>query len=377
MEDKLYWVWLNKIRGLGPIKVKNLLDYFANAKGIWEANIEEITAVRGIGTSLGKRIITSKEKFDFEKEYITLNKFGVKVVTLADKCYPKLLKEIYDSPPILYYKGDLSKINRPSLSIVGSRKYTTYGKAIANKLSKRLAELGMNIVSGMARGIDTFAHQGALEAGITYAVLGSGIDHIYPPENATLAKQIGEEGAVISSFPLGTRPFAKNFPVRNRIISGLTLGTVVVEATKKSGSLITAEMALEQGREVFSIPGDITREQSKGTNKLIKSGAKLVQNIDDILEELSLSASMKTSYEECGVNLQKGNELESRKNKLMDELSEKQEIVYRRLSYSPQQFEYLLNTLSLNSAQLNTVLLELELKGLIEQLPGKRFRLAN
>ncbi|OCL27074.1 DNA protecting protein DprA [Orenia metallireducens] len=377
MEDKLYWIWLNKVKGLGPIKVKKLLDYFADAKGIWEASIEEITAAEGIGISLGKRIITSKDKFDFEKEYISLNKFGVKVVTLADKCYPKLLKEIYDSPPILYYKGDLSKINRPSLSVVGSRKYTTYGKAIANKLSKRLTELGVSIVSGMARGIDTFAHQGALEGGITYAVLGSGIDNIYPPENTTLAKRIAEEGAILSPFPLGTRPYAKNFPVRNRIISGLTLGTVVVEATKKSGSLITAEMALEQGREVFAIPGDITREQSKGTNKLIKTGAKLVQNIDDILEELPLLETISSSAEESSADLQKDNGLETTNSKLMKELNEKQKIVYNRLSYTPQQFEYLLNTLPLNSAQLNTILLELEIEGIIEQLPGKRFRLAN
>ncbi|PRX33687.1 DNA processing protein [Orenia metallireducens] len=377
MEDKLYWVWLNQIKGLGPIKVKNLLDYFTDAKGVWESNLEEITAIEGIGSSLGNRIITSKGKFDFEKEYISLNKFGVKVVTLVDKCYPKLLKEIYDSPPVLYYKGDLSKINRPSLSIVGSRRYTTYGKAIANKLSKRLTELGVNIVSGMARGIDTFAHQGALEGGITYAILGSGIDHIYPPENAALAKRIAKEGAILTPFHLGTRPFAKNFPARNRIISGLSLGTIVVEATRKSGSLITADMALEQGREVFAIPGDITKEQSQGTNRLIKSGAKLVQNIDDILEELPLLEGINSYDEEYGINLQKDNSLENRKNKLMKELSEKQKIVYRRLSYTPQQFEYLLNTISLNSAQLNTVLLELEIKGMIEQLPGKRFRLAN
>ncbi|WP_018250097.1 DNA-processing protein DprA [Orenia marismortui] len=386
MEEKLYWIWASGIKGLGPRKLKRLLDYFIDAKGIWKADIEQITNVDSIGPVLGRRIINSKKYFNFKKEYKKIKKFGVRVVTLGDKCYPKLLKEIYDSPPVLYYKGDLSALNiKPTIAVVGSRKCTTYGELIAEKLSNRLASMGISIISGMARGIDTFAHQGALESGTTCAILGSGIDIVYPPENNNLMKEIINNGAVLTPFPMGTRPYGRNFPRRNRIISGLSLGTVVVEATKKSGSLITAEFALEQGREVFAIPGDITRKQSMGSNKLIKSGAKLVQNIDDILEEINFSSLLRTDIDLDSSN----NDFKNKKsnNNLLDEniinknniikkLTPEQKKVYQRLSYSPKQFEYLLNVINLNSAELNTVLLELELEELIEQLPGKRFRLA-
>ncbi|MCK8816543.1 DNA-processing protein DprA [Natroniella sulfidigena] len=367
MEGKGYWIWLSKVDGLGPRRIKKLLDYFGDAQGIWQADKEIFDNISGIGKVVSQKIIDSKKNFDFKFELERLNKFGIKVVTLQDTCYPRLLKEIYDPPPILYYKGSIERINKPCIAVVGSRKCTQYGKRIASKLSQRLAEKGLNIVSGLAYGIDTSAHQGALKSGITYAILGSGVDVIYPKKNKGLAKKIEAQGAVISSFPLATEPGGKNFPVRNRIISGLCLGTIVVEATKKSGSLITANLALNQGREVFAIPGDITRKQSVGTNQLIQVGAKLVQDLDDILEELNLLEVDNRDDE---------SNLEYKSNpKINETLNEQEQIVYKTLTVNSQQFEYLLDAVELTSAQLNSVLLELEVKGIIEQLPGRKFRL--
>ncbi|WP_408954560.1 DNA-processing protein DprA [Natroniella sp. ANB-PHB2] len=367
MEEKAYWIWLSKIDGFGSRRIKKLLDYFGDAEGIWHADKELFDNVSGIGPSLSQKIIESRKNFDFKSELKRLNKFGIKVVTLQDKCYPKLLKEIYDPPPILYYKGNITKINKPCIAVVGSRKCTQYGKKIATKLSQRLAEKGLNIVSGLAYGIDTAAHQGALKSGVTYAILGSGVDVIYPKENEGLAQKIMKQGAVISSFPLTTKPIGKNFPLRNRIISGLCLGTIVVEATKKSGSLITANLALNQGREVFAIPGDITKKQSVGTNQLIQVGAKLVQKLDDVLDELHLS---NVNNEDIKSDL----EYKADK-KVIESLSQQQQKVYRLLTVESQQFEHLLDAVELNSAQLNSLLLELEVKGLIRQLAGKKFKL--
>ncbi|MCK8826327.1 DNA-processing protein DprA [Natroniella acetigena] len=367
MEDKGYWIWLNKIDGFGAQRIKKLLDYFGDAEGIWKADKELLVDVSGIGHSLSQRIIDSKKNFDFKAELKRLHEFEIKVVTLSDKCYPKLLKEIYDPPPILYYKGSIAEINKPCIAVVGSRKCTHYGRKIATKLSQRLAEKGLNVVSGLAYGIDTAAHQGALKSGLTYAILGSGIDVIYPKENEGLAQKIMKQGAVISSYPLTTKPEGKNFPARNRIISGLCLGTIVVEATKKSGSLITANLALNQGREVFAIPGDITKKQSVGTNQLIQVGAKLVQDLDDVLDELQLS--------NVNNNDIKSNSEDKFDTEIFESLSQYQQKIYRLLTVNSQQFEHLLSAVELNSAQLNSILLELEVKGLVKQLPGRKFKL--
>ncbi|WP_027338678.1 DNA-processing protein DprA [Halonatronum saccharophilum] len=376
MEKKLYWVWLTKVKGLGPLKIRKLLDYFNDAQGVWEAYGEELTNVEGIGPSTAKNIIKSKNTFDFEDEFKLLNKNKVKVVTLSDRCYPKLLKEIYYPPPLLYYRGDIRGIDRPSLAVVGSRRCTTYGKSIAFKVAKRLVDLGVSVVSGMARGIDTAAHKGALKGGATYAILGSGLDVVYPPENYTLMNEIIDNGAVLSTFPLGTQPHGGNFPIRNRIISGLSLGTLVVEADKKSGSLITANYALDQGREVFAIPGDINKKQSIGTNHLIKSGAKLVQNIDDIREELplfSLQIGEKRFAKGAGDTSEEGASFDDR----LSVLTEDEVAVYKVLSSKPQQFEYLFNRMNFDTSRLNRVLLDLEIKGFIEQLVGRRFKIVD
>ncbi len=377
MDKRLYWIWLSQIKGIGPRRIRKLLDYFEDAQGIWEADREEINSIQGIGNKIRQKIIDSKRDFDFEVEYKKLNKLNIKVVTLADKCYPKLLKEIYDPPPVLYYKGSIAKINLPSLAIVGSRRCTSYGKKIAYKLGYRLAELGIGIVSGMARGIDSAAHKGALQGGLTYAILGSGLDIVYPPENNGLMKRIIDQGAVLTSFRLGTQPEGRNFPVRNRIISGLSSGVIVIEATEKSGSLITANLALQQGREVFAIPGDITKKQSIGTNGLIQEGAKLVRNINDILEELpllSLNGERLIGGEKGTIKDNLATEKRESRRRVELE-SKKEEKVYQLLSNKPKQFEYLLNQVNLNMSQLNSTLLRLEMKGLIKQLPGRSFKL--
>jgi DNA processing protein len=270
-----------------------------------------------------------------------------------------LLKQIYDPPPVLYVKGEKYMFNNSSLAVVGSRKSSTYGRNVAISFAKELASMEVNIVSGMARGIDSFAHKGAIDAGgPTTAVLGCGIDIVYPPENEKLMKKIFECGCVISSFPLASPPLSANFPARNRIISGLSLGTIVIEAAKKSGSLITADFALEQGREVFAVPGSIFSPYSRGTHKLIKQGAKLVENIDDILDELFLER-LNNKKEEYNTDLQN--------------LSVIEKAVYELIDYEPTQIEQLISRAQRNSREVNAILTRLELKGYISALPGGYF----
>lgn len=367
MNTRKYWLGLINLQGLGPRIIKNLLDYFGDAESIWKANQKELCKVRLIGTKRSQHIIKDREEIDLDYKAERLNELGIKYLTLADKEYPFLLENIYDPPPVLFYKGELIPQDLISLSIVGSRKCTAYGQKVANRLAASLADQGFTIISGLARGIDTAAHQGALKAGRTVAVLGSGIDVIYPPENDELVTEIEESGAVISSFPLGTAPHGNNFPQRNRIISGLSLGTIVVEAAKKSGSLITANLALQQGREVFAIPGDITKDQSVGTNDLIQTGAKLVQSIDDILIELPL--------DDWWGKMDKTDQELKEEQKI--DLSPQEAKVYDKIESIPQEFDKILEAVDYSTSQLNSILLKLEIKGLITQLAGNRFKLSS
>ncbi len=266
--------------GLDPISFKKLLENFSSLEEAWQSNLEGI-----LEKNIIEKIKWKKPKINPDKEYEKLTKKGIKVLTIKDKNYPKLLKEIYAPPAILYIKGKLSE---PCLSIVGSRQLSPYGYRTAPKLSFDLAKKGLTIVSGLAKGIDTLAHQAALKAnGKTIAVLGSGLDNIYPRDNKKLFEEITQNGAVISEFPLGAPPKGQHFPQRNRIVSGLSLGVLVIEAGERSGSLITARQALEQNRDVFAVPGPINSLTSAGTNGLNKMGAKPVTEANDILEELS------------------------------------------------------------------------------------------
>lgn len=282
-------VSLNMVGEIGTIRLKRLLAYFGQPENILKAPQEKLTVVFGIGEKIAQKIHALKKE-NLEKEFALVKKLGLKIITQDDQVYPENLKNIYDPPMLLYVKGELKPEDKLSMAIVGSRRASFYGLSCAEKFASDLAGKGITIVSGMARGIDSYAHKGALKAGgRTIAVIGSGFNNIYPPENKKLAEEIAKCGAVISEFPLDMLPKKENFPRRNRIISGLSLGVLVVEAARNSGALITADFALEQGREVFALPGKVDSNTSFGTNGLIKQGAKLVSGVDDILEELQIA----------------------------------------------------------------------------------------
>jgi len=290
-----------------------------------------------------------------------IKKENVKVITIKDEEYPANLKEIYSPPAALYVKGELKKEDKLSIAIVGSRHYSNYGRDTAQRLAGELAQLGITVVSGMARGIDTFAHNGALDSkGRTIAVLGSGLSNIYPPENKALVYKIAERGAVISEFPMATPPLAGNFPRRNRIISGLSLGTVVVEAAEKSGALITARCAYEQGREVFSVPGEVGRNNAFGTNQLIKDGAKLVETANDIIEELSVNIK--------DILKRKFTSLKS-----LPDLSEEELKIFQALTEEPLHIDDISINSMLPISKTSSILTALEIKGLVRKMPGNIF----
>ncbi|MBI2251902.1 MAG: DNA-protecting protein DprA [Armatimonadetes bacterium] len=342
---KIFYLTLH-LEGVNFKHFRKLLDYF-NLKEI--DNFPFIDYKEKIKRILNLSLDEDKAKFEIEKAC----KLGVTILTLEDLDYPSLLKKICQPPLVLYIKGEIPQ-GEKNISIVGARKATNYGLMTAEWLGEKLAEIGITIISGMARGIDSSAHIGALKVkGKTLAVLGCGIDIIYPPENKKLKREIEENGAVISEFPLKTPPHAYNFPLRNRIISGMSWGTIVVEAGEHSGSLITANSALEEGREVFAVPGNIKNSQSKGTHKLIKEGAKLIENIEDILEELPF----------------KINKPEEKKEKIID-LSKEKKLLYELIDYEGKNSEELILSSNLSSQTVLSSLLLLETKGLIKRQAG-------
>ena len=282
---------LLSVEGIGPGKIRNLLKQFRSLSYILSSDYKTLTSVEGISTNLARRIIQSKASKDdirnkVEEELGKLSKISAKIITVWDSSYPSILKKIFDPPLLLYIIGDFTEQDNYSISTVGTRMPTNYGTIQCEKIVAELAQQNITIVSGLARGIDSIAHRTALKNGSrTIAVIGSGLDVIYPPENRDLAGQIIERGAIISDYPVGTAPESSNFPPRNRIISGLSLAVIVIEAGETSGALITAEFAAEQGREVFAVPGPVTSEFSRASSILLKNGAKLVESADDIIEE--------------------------------------------------------------------------------------------
>jgi DNA processing protein len=291
-------VSLNMVTDIGSIRLKKLLESFDQPEDILKSPQEKLIRVCGIGEKIASRICSLKKE-DLDKEFALAKKYGLKIITQEDKDYPENLKNIYDPPIVLYIKGELKERDKISIAIVGSRRASFYGLCCAENFAGDLSHRGWVIVSGMARGIDTYAHKGALkQKARTIAVMGSGFKHIYPPENKELVEEIAKDGAVISEFPINTEPLKQNFPCRNRVISGLSLGVLVVEAARNSGALITADFALEQGREVFALPGKVDSGTSFGTNELIKQGAKLVSCVEDILEEFNLVNTEKTFLNE-------------------------------------------------------------------------------
>ena len=288
--DLPYWVAFTRVPSVGSVRVGLLEQQFGSLEAAWHASSAELRA-SGLGPSVANAIAAIRPRVDPAREMAGLDRAGVQAVTWHDAAYPRLLREIPDLPPVLFVKGELGPERERLVTVVGTRSPTAYGREAARHLATDLARAGVTVVSGLARGIDAVAHRAALEQGSrTLAVLGSGIDIMYPPEHAPLAEEIAQHGALLSEYPLGVRPDGKNFPRRNRLLSGLSLGTLVIEAAVGSGALWTVRHALEQGREVLCVPGSIYSPASRLTNRLIQEGAKPVLQVEDVLEELNLSA---------------------------------------------------------------------------------------
>jgi DNA processing protein len=289
MDDKRYWIGFNLIKGIGAVRMQALIQYFGDLEVAWKAAPADLVKA-GLGAKVIERILQARETVNLEKLWEKIESQGIKVLTWQDESYPGRLKEIDQPPPVLFVRGEYLPDDLFAVAIVGTRRVTAYGRQITEELSSFLATNGITVVSGLARGVDAIAHQSTLKAGgRTIGVLGSGVDKLYPPEHRGLAEQMMERGAIISDYALGTPPDASNFPPRNRIISGLSLAVVVVEAGETSGALITAEFAAEQGREVFAVPGSILAPQSKGTNKLIQRGALPLLSMNDLMQALDLT----------------------------------------------------------------------------------------
>lgn len=365
------WFVLRAVPGIGDALLCRLVQSLGTPNAVLQASHDELTQRGGISSALAKAIHQGPAVEDLraiDRELTALERMAIRVVTFLDPEYPARLKTIHDPPPLLSVSGALSDADRHAVAIVGTRDATPAGRLVAERLSRGLAEAGLTVVSGLARGIDAAAHRSALEAGgRTIAVLGCGIDRTYPPEHQALRKKVEEQGAVLSELPLGAYPHAYHFPKRNRIISGLSFGVVVVEAASQSGSLITARLAAEQGRDVFAVPGSVQSGQSRGTNGLIKQGAQLVDTVEDILDALApqFEPAFRTRMQERRAALthpvQSGRLL----------LEPDEATLYAALPAEPVHIDELIAKTGLPAASVSGLLLSLELKGVIRQLPGR------
>jgi len=370
------WVELNMTPGIGPRAAAKLLERFGSAESVYNATRTELELLRLAPEAIDS-IIARTLRSTADAEIAAVRKLGGDILLLDDGVYPSSLREIYDPPIVLYVKGAWAEcLDQPCIGVVGSRKCSTYGQNAANMLARDLAQRGLTVVSGFARGIDAAAHRGALEAGgRTVAVLGTGIDEVYPRDHKKLAEEIlASGGALVSQFPLGTPPVSENFPYRNRIISGLSLGTVVVEAAENSGSLITARLAMEQNREVFAVPGNITSRNSFGTNYLIKgAGAKLVQQWQDIAAELPQQLAAKLLPPPVTEKRTQPS-LAEKLAFVPEGLSQSETSVFRLLSHdSPAHVDWLIDKCKLPISDLTAALLALEMRELVRALPGRCF----
>lgn len=363
-------ILLNLVPGIGSIHMRRLLDAFGNLDRLWTATPQELQQVEGIGPVLAQRLVAGcRDEAALQHELTLAKRDGVAIVTLLeDATYPEPLRTLPDPPLALYIRGSLVAADAVAVAVIGARHASLYGLQCTDRLSYDLALRGITVVSGLARGIDAAAHRGALKtAGRTIAVLGSGLSRIYPPEHQELAAQVARQGAVISEYPMEMSPLAHNFPRRNRLISGLSLGVVVVEASQQSGALITADCALEQGREVFAVPGPMTSVTSQGTHQLVKQGARLVTSVEDILEELRL-----TPQPVRDVTTQEMPSARSAVDLVHLPPSERRvfECVQAR---EPRYIDAIVDESGLSLAEVSSTLLQLELKQVIRQLPGKQF----
>jgi DNA processing protein len=364
MDSREAFIALNMVEHVGPVRVRQLLAHFGDAPAILAAPKSHLLRVQGIGEETAEAISRWEQGVDLSAELKRIQDFGCHVLTQTDESYPELLRQIYDPPVVLYVKGTLTAKDRNAVALVGSRMTTAYGTETARRLAYQLAYVGVTVVSGGARGIDTAAHQGALNAkGRTVAVLGTGINLVFPAENAELFERVAANGAVITQFPFNRAADRQSFPIRNRIVAGMTLGTVVVEANLTSGALITAGMAVDAGRQVFAVPGRIDSPRSKGCHDLIKKGAKLCEGAEDILSEFEYlfpPSNRPPSPGETGVLPALS-------------LSENEQKVYDLLSESERGIDEIIRHSGLPSSAVSVALLGLEMKRLARQLPGKMF----
>ena len=368
-ETLLYWLALARVEGLGTRGAHNLIEHFGSPQAAYMASLTELESC-GLSAPVAQAIFRQAGLKEAEKELEAATKEGCAIVTLVSDAFPPLLRQIADPPLVLYVRGEVSALAQHAVAVVGTRRPSAYGSSVAHRLASDLAQRGLVVVSGLARGIDSAAHRGALEGkGKTVAVLGSGIDVIYPGENRSLAKKISESGAVISEFPLQTGPTPQNFPIRNRIISGLALGVVIVEAAEYSGSLITARLALDQNREVFAVPGNITSAQSFGPNHLIKQGAKLVDQWVDVIEEFPADIRMQLMPPDVISNA-----TPETASLFEASLGPDQKTVFGALRADEAMFvDSIFGAVQIPQPRVLAALLELEMGGLIRQLPGKNF----
>jgi DNA processing protein len=362
--EEFSWIGLKAVPGIGSVTFRRLLERFDTPEAALAAAPRDLAGVRGATPPVVEAIREGSWRRFAEEECRRLVGSGARLVTFTSADYPKSLFEIPDPPPFLYVRGTL-RSSETAMAVVGSRRATSYGIMTTTRLAEALAGQGIAVVSGMARGVDTAAHKGALKAGgRTIGVLGCGIDKVYPPENRALFEEVPRNGCLVSEFPLGTLPLAENFPRRNRIISGLSRGVLVVEAAENSGSLITAQYALEQGRDVFAVPGNISSVSNRGSNRLIKQGAKLVDCPEDILEELP------------GFTGGTGRDAAEQKAAPAFALTPREAAVYELLARSPLHIDDIIAQTELTAGEVSSMLLHLELKGAVTPLPGKHYAVA-
>jgi len=349
VDESKYWLGFSLVPEIGPRRLARLLSAFGDAASAWNATEMQLRRA-GIESRPLENLLHARKRLDLDLEMERVRRTGARLITLADDAYPPLLRQIAEAPAVLYMRGTLEASDAQALSIVGTRKATAYGREAAHELARQLARSGITIISGLAHGIDSAAHAGALAGGgRTLAVLGCGIDRIYPSDNRALAEDIVQHGALVSEFPVGTPPDGRNFPRRNRIISGMALGVLVVEAPENSGALITAAVAADQGREVFAVPGNIFNPSSRGSNRLIQDGAKLVMGVDDILLELNL-ALRNVQLQAAAEQIAPANGTETR--------------LLEHLSADPLHVDELARLVGLPIAVVTSTLAILELKGL-------------
>ena len=357
MPDMKYWLGFNLVKGIGPAKVQALLDYYGSLANAWQANEFELQKI-GLDKRAINTFLKTRQEIDLDVELARLERANISLLTWETEKYPSYLREIPNPPPLIYYQGEILEQDRWAVAVVGTRRLTAYGRQVTKDLVAGLVQNNITVVSGLARGIDAIAHKTAVDlGGRTLAVLGSGLDCIYPADNRTLAQEIAQgHGAIISEYGLGVQPEAKNFPPRNRIISGLSLGVIIVEAGTRSGALITTNFALEQDREVFAVPGNINSPASQGPNKLIQEGAKLVTRVEDVLEELNLHMVA----ERTAVQL------------VLPETAE-EIALYTQLSGQPVHIDELSRATGLPSALVSSTLTLMELKGMVQQVGGMNY----